>query len=215
VQIGDLTPDLAQAFGFPPGTKGALVQNVVPRGPAAKGGVQSGDLVVSLNGAPVESSGQLTRAVALVPPGEQVNLVVVRKGGEKKQLSFKVAQRPEDEGVAARGEGGAEEGAPEKQENKNPKLGVSLAPLTAEMARELGVGADEGVVVASVTEGGPAQRAGVRRGDVIIEMNRQPVKKVEDIAAAVGKMKEGDMALLRVRRGDAAVFVAVPVGGRQ
>jgi serine protease Do len=214
VQIGDLTPDLAQAFGYPAGTKGALVQNVVPRGPAAKGGVQPGDLVVALNGAPVESSGQLTRAVALVPPGEQVNLVVLRKGGEKNQLSFKVAQRPEDEGVAARGES-PDEGSAEKPQNKSPKLGVSLEPLTADMARELGIGADEGVLVREVVEGGPAQRAGIRRGDVIIEVNRQPAKKIEDITGVVGKMKEGEMALLRVRRGDAAVFVAVPVGGRQ
>ncbi len=212
VQVSDLTPDLAQAFGFPPDTKGALVQNVVPRGPAAKGGVQAGDLVVSLNGKPVESSGQLTRSVALVPPGEQVNLGIVRKGGEKKQVSFKVAQRPEDEGAVARAEGEEEGGPPS---NKSPKLGVSLAPITPEIARQLGISGDEGVVVADVVDGGPAQRSGIRRGDVILEVNRQPVKKIEDVANAIGKMKEGEMALLRVRRGDSALFLAVPVGGRQ
>ncbi len=215
VQVSDLTPDLAQAFGFAPNTKGALVQNVVPRGPAAKGGVQPGDLVVTLNGKAVESSGQLTRSVALVPPGEQVNLGVVRKGGEKKQLSFKVAQRPEDEGVAARGGGEEEEGGGGQPANKSPKLGVSLAPITPEIARQLGTSADEGVVVADVVEGGPAQRSGIRRGDVILEVNRQPVKKIEDVANAIGKMKEGEMVLLRVRRGDSALFLAVPVGGRQ
>jgi len=212
VQVSDLTPDLAQAFGFPPDTKGALVQNVVPRGPAAKGGVQAGDLVVSLNGKPVESSGQLTRSVALVPPGERVTLGIVRKGGEKKQVSFKVAQRPEDEGAVARAEGEEEGGPPS---NKSPKLGVSLAPITPEIARQLGISGDEGVVVADVVDGGPAQRSGIRRGDVVLEVNRQPVKKIEDVANAVGKMKEGEMALLRVRRGDSALFLAVPVGGRQ
>jgi serine protease Do len=212
VQVADLTPDLAQAFGFAADTKGALVQNVVPRGPAAKGGVQAGDLVVTLNGKPIESAGQLTRTVALVPPGDQVNLVVVRKGGEKKQLSFKVAQRPEEDAVASRG--GGEEGAPEG--DKSPKLGVSLAPVTPEIARQLGIAAEEGgVVVAEVVDGGPAQRAGIRQGDVIVELNRQPVKKVEDVAGAVAKMKEGDMALLRVRRGENALYLAVPVGGRQ
>jgi serine protease Do len=214
VQVADLTPDLAQAFGLPADTKGALVQNVVPRGPAAKGGVQAGDLIVSLNGKPVESAGQLTRSVALVPPGDQVNLAVLRKGGEKKQLSFKVAQRPDDEGVAARG--GSEGGAPEQEGNKSPKLGVSLAPITPEIARQLGVSPEEGgVVIAEVVDGGPAQRAGIRPGDILLEMNRQPVKKVEDVANAVAKTKEGDMALLRIRRGDAALYVAVPVGGRQ
>jgi serine protease Do len=213
VQVSDLTPDLSQAFGLPADTKGALVQNVVPRGPAAKGGVQPGDLVLSLNGKPIASSGELTRSVALVPPGEDVNLVVLRKGGEKKQLSFKVAQRPEDEAAVARGDGG--EGGGDQGANKSPKLGVSLSPITPEMARQLGIPAEEGVVVADVVEGGPAQRAGIRQGDVILEVNRAPVKKIEDVAAAVGKMKEGDMALLRVRRGDSAIYVAVPVGGRQ
>jgi serine protease Do len=213
VQISDLTPDLAQAFGHPPDTKGALVQNVVPGGPAAKGGVQAGDVIVSLDGKPVESSGQLTRSVALVPPGNDVNLVVVRKGGEKKQLSFKVAQRPDDEAMA-RGEPEGQ-GGKEGPANKSPKLGVSLSPITPEMARQLGVPGDEGVVVTDVVEGGPAQRAGVRQGDVVIEVNRRPVKKVEDVAEAIAKMKDGEMALLRLRRAESTRFVAVPIGGRQ
>jgi serine protease Do len=214
VQISDLTPDLAQAFGHPADTKGALVQNVVPGGPAAKGGVRAGDVVVSLNGKPVDSSGQLTRTVALVPPGNDVNLVVVRKGGEKKQLTFKVAQRPDDEAVA-RGDQGEGQGGKEEPANKSPKLGVSLSPITPEMARQLGVSSEEGVVVTDVVEGGPAQRAGVRQGDVVLEVGGQPVKKVEDVAGAIAKMKDGEMALLRLRRGDSTRFVAVPIGGRQ
>jgi serine protease Do len=213
VQVADLTPDLAQGFGFQAGTKGALVQNVVPRGPAAKGGVLSGDLIVALNGKPITTAGELTRGVALVPPGEAVKLDVVRRGGEKKQLSFKVAQRPEDEGQAQAG--GEEEGGGAEEGNKNPKLGVTLSPLTPQLARQLGLPGDEGVVVADVVDGGPAQRAGIRQGDLVLEVNRQPVKKVEDVAGALAKMKEGEIALLRVRRGDSALYVAVPVGGRQ
>jgi len=211
VSVADLTPDLVQAFSLPGGTKGALVQNVVPRGPAAKGGVEAGDVVVAVNGKPVESAGQLTRAVALIPPGEKVSVTVLRKN-DKKQLSFSVAQRPEEEGVAQGGEKEGEEGG---AADKSPKLGVSLAPLTPDIARELGTQAKEGVVVADVVQGGPADRAGLRRGDLILEVNRQPVKKPEDVSAAVGKMKDGEMALLRVLRGDVAVFVAVPVGGRR
>jgi serine protease Do len=214
VQVGDLTPDLAAGFGFPPGTKGALVQNVVPRGPAAKGGVQPGDLVVALNGKAVASAGELTRSVALVPPGGDVKLDVVRRGGEKKQIAFKVAQRPEDEAQASAGGGGEEEGSAD-QGSKSPKLGVSLEALTPQIARQLGVKEDEGVVVTDVADGGPAQRAGVRQGDLILELNRQPVKKIDDVKNALSKMKEGDMALMRVKRGDSALYIAVPVGGRQ
>ncbi len=211
VSVADLTPDLAQAFGLASGTKGALVQNVVPRGPAAKGGVEAGDLIVAINGKPVESAGQLTHAVALVAPGEKVSVTLLRKN-EKKQVSFSVAQRPDEEGVAQRGE---DEGGEADRADKSPKLGVSLAPLTPEIARELGNPNAQGVVVADVTDGGPASRAGLRRGDLILEVNRQPVKKPEDVSAIVGKIKDGEMALLRVLRGDVAVFVAVPVGGRR
>jgi serine protease Do len=214
VSVTDLTPDLAQAFGFQPGAKGALVQNVVPRGPAAKAGVEAGDVIVALNGKPVESAGELTRSVALVPPNETVTVTVVRKG-EKKQIGFKVAQRPEDEAAVARGGGEGDGGEGGDKADKSPKLGVSLAPLTPALARELQVSGEEGVVVTDVADGGPAQRAGLRRGDVILEVNRKPVKKPEDVASIVGNMKEGQMALLRVRRGDAAQFFAVPVGGRQ
>jgi serine protease Do len=218
VTVSDLSPDLAQAFNLPPGTKGALVQSVVSRGPAAKAGVEAGDLVVTVNGKAVESASELTRTVALVPPGENVNVTVLRKG-EKKQLTFKVAQRPEDEGVASRGEGeGGDEngGGGGGKTDKSPKLGVSLAPLTPAVARELGVSpGSEGVVVTDVVDGGPAQRASVRRGDVILEVNRQPVKKPDDVAAAISKMKEGQIALLRIKRGEQMAFIAVPVGGRQ
>jgi serine protease Do len=219
VSVTDLSPDLIQAFNLPAGTKGALVQSVVPRGPAAKAGIEPGDLVVSINSKNVETASDLTRTVALVPPGENVSVTVLRKG-DKKQLSFKVAQRPEDEGVASRGGEGessdGEDGGPGAKADKSPKLGVSLAPLTPAIARELGVpSGSDGVVVTDVVDGGPAQRANVRRGDIILEVNRQPVKKPEDVAAAIGKMKEGQMALLRIKRNDQTAFIAVPVGGRQ
>jgi serine protease Do len=214
VSVSDLTPDLIQGFGLQASTKGALVQNVVPKSPAAKAGVQAGDVVTALNGKPVDSSGTLTRGVALIPPGGNADLTILR-GNDQKKVSIKVAQRPEDENAVGRGEFEEnEQGSPE-QGGKSPKLGVSLAPMTPEIAKELGVQGDAGVVIVDVTDGGPADRAGIRKGDVILEVNRQPVKKPEEVKTAISKTKDGDAALLRVRRGDTAVFVAVPVGGRQ
>jgi serine protease Do len=214
VSVSELTPDLIQGFGLPPGTKGALVQNVVPKSPAAKAGVQAGDLIVALNGKPVESSGALTRSVALIAPGKNADLTIQR-GKEKKQVSAKVAQRPEDEAAVGRADTGEEEQGQRGAQDQSPKLGVSLAPLTPEVARQFGVQGDEGVLVVDVTEGGPADRAGVRKGDVILELNRQPVRRPEEIKNGIAKAKDGEIALLRVRRGDAAIYVAVPVGGRQ
>ncbi len=210
VSISDLTPDLIQGFGLPPGTKGALVQNVVPKSPAAKAGVAAGDVVTALNGKPVESSGALTRAVALIPPGGTAELTVLR-GGERKQFTIKVAQRPEEEAAIGRGEGEEGGGAT----NQTPKLGVSLAPLTPQLAQQLGISGGEGAVVVDVVQGGPADRAGLQRGDVVLEVNRRAVHRPEDVRDAVAGMKDGQMVLLRVKRGDQAVFVAIPVGGRQ
>jgi serine protease Do len=210
VQITDLTRDLAQGFGLSPDQKGALVQGVVPRGPAAKAGIEAGDVVVSLNGKPVDSGGALTRGVALIPPGQKVDLTVLR-GAQKRQISFPVAQRPDEE--EAIGRAPAPEG--EGKGDESPKLGVTLQDLTPEVARELELEKAEGVLVRDVVDGGPASRAGIRRGDLIVEVNRKPVKKTQEVVQTISKMKDGEMALLRVRRGEAAVYVAVPVGGRQ
>jgi len=210
VRVSDLTPDLVQAFGLPPGTKGALVQQVEPKKPAAKAGLDAGDVILSLNGKPVDTSGALTRGVALIPPGQKVTLEYLR-GGAKKSVTFTVEQRPDEEQVAA-AEGGEEEGG---EAGKSRKLGVSLQPLTPEVAKEIGTTAEQGAVVTAVVDGGPAERAGLQRGDVIVEVNRKPVATPTDVAGAVAKMKDGELLLLRVRRGDGALFVAVPVGGRQ
>ncbi len=213
VSVSELSPDLAQAFGLPANQKGALVQQVVPKTPAAKAGIEPGDLVVALNGKPIESSGDLTRNIAVVAPGGKATLTVLRKG-QKKDMTLAVAVRP-DERKVARGEGTDEEERQQGDGNRSPKLGVQLGALTPELAQRLGIQGDQGVVVMETVDGGPADRAGVRQGDVILEMNRQPVTKPDQVAAIVGKMKEGEMALLRIRRGDAAIFVAVPVGGRK
>jgi serine protease Do len=210
VSITDLTRDLAQGFGLAADQKGALVQAVVPRGPAAKAGIEAGDVVVSLNGKPVDSGGALTRTVALIAPGQKAEITVLR-GGQKKQFAFQVAERPADE-QSPETMPAAPDAPPH---DKSPKLGLSLSEMTPQIARELGVEGQQGVVVMDVVDGGPASQAGIRRGDLITQVNRKPVKSAQDIVGTVGKMKDGEMALLRVRRGEQEIFVAVPVGGRQ
>jgi serine protease Do len=209
VAVGELTPDLVKAFGLPASAKGALVQQVVPKQPAAKAGLEPGDVVLSVNGRPIESSGALTRQVALVPPGEKVTLVVLRKGAEK-TFTFPVAQRP-DELVRADGDEPEEKGG---EADKSPKLGVRLQALTPELAKQLKVDGDQGVLVADVTDGGPADRAGLQRGDLLLEVDRRAVTSPADVAGIIGKLKDGEVVLLRIRRGDGAFFLAMPVGGR-
>jgi serine protease Do len=212
VSVQPLTPDLARAFSLSETQKGALVQNVVPNSPAAKAGMEPGDVVLSVNGKEIDSAGALTRTVSLVPPGGKVDVQFLRNG-QKKSLAFAVGTRPDEEAVAGRASEGEEK--PADVSDKSPKLGVSLAPITAEMAKEMEVPAGRGVAVVSVVDGGPAERAGIRSGDVILEVNRKPVNKPDEVASIVGKMKDGEPALLRVQRGETALFLTVPVGGRQ
>jgi serine protease Do len=218
VQVSELTPDLAQGFGFRPEQKGALVQQVVKGTPADKGGLEAGDLVVAMDGKPIESSGALTRGVATVPPGQKVTLTFIRKGSEKK-ATLTVAKRP-DEDALARGEFNEDEqdgeaGAGDEAGKSKVKLGITVQPLTPELARRLDAEPGEGLVVVDVDPDGPAARAGIREGDIILELNRERVKATGDVARALSRLKDGDMALLRVKRGGGAVFVAVPFGGRK
>jgi serine protease Do len=213
VALSELTPDLAQAFGLPAGSKGALIQQVMPKTPAEKAGLEPGDVVTSLDGKAIESSSALSRAVAQVPPGQSVKLGLVRKGAAR-TVSLTVAQRPEDE--SAIGQEDWNEGEVSGEGSKAPKLGFKVAPVTPEVARQLQLPPDlKGVVVTDLVEGGPAEQAGVARGDVVLELNQKPVARSSDLAAIVGKMKDGEMALLRIRRGARTSFVAVPVGGRK
>jgi serine protease Do len=211
VSVQDLSPELAQAFSAPAGTKGALVQSVVPDSPASKAGVEAGDIVVSVNGKAVDGSAPLTRAVSSVRPGGKAELLLLRSG-HKRTLAVTVAPRP-DEDQLARGTETDEGQEGDRPTRKDEKLGLRVAPLTPELARELRVPDERGVVVTRVTEDGPADRAGVRRGDLVIEVNRKPVRSVEELDGAVGKIKTGELALLRIRRRDQALFLPVKVGG--
>jgi serine protease Do len=213
VALSELTPDLAQAFGLPAGSKGALVQQVMPKTPAEKAGLEPGDVITALDGKAIESASALSRAVAQVPPGQSVKLGLTRKGAEK-SVSLAVAQRPEED--VAVGSDDWNDGEAAVEGSKTPKLGFKIGALTPEVAGALKLPPElKGVVVTNLVEGGPAEQAGVARGDVIVEINQRPVAKPGDLTGIVAKMKDGDMALLRIRRGASTAFVAVPVGGRK
>jgi serine protease Do len=210
VTVSDLSSDLAQGFGLPEGTKGALIQNVQAKAPAGKAGVKAGDVVVALNGKPVESSSQLTRGVAAIAPGGKAALTLLRDG-KRQEVAVTVAQRPDEEALA-RGESTTEDGdggAAPAEPAKGPRLGVRLQAVTPEMARELRLEGEGGVLVAEVSPDGPAAKAGLQRGDVILEVNKQAVSKPDQLPPIVAKAKPGAVVVLRVKRGPNALFVPV------
>jgi serine protease Do len=201
VQIEALDEDLAASLRLST-TDGALVQEVVGDGPAARGGVQAGDVITRFNDREVDSPRTLSRAVAAATPNTAAKLTVWRDG-RSRELTVELGEM-QNEAVAAvtPGGGGAQGSA---------ALGLTLRGLTDGDRASLGLDGDvDGAVVTAVAPGSAAAEKGIRPGDVITRVNEQDVTSAADAAAALNAARERDApALLRVRRGDAQRFVAL------
>jgi serine protease Do len=200
VMIQDVTEDLAKSFGLSE-PHGALVSGVKEDAPGAKAGLQRGDVVIEYDGKPVKSSHELPSMVAATPIGKEVDLKVLRDAKEK-TLRVKISEMP-------KGEGESGIGGEESEDSSGDKLGLAVAPITPEVARELGIEAGAGVLVRAVKAGSTAEEAGLQPGDVIVEVNRKAVKSVEAFKSAVTGAKKGETLLFLVRRGDSTIFLAL------
>ena len=179
---------------------GALVQDVEPGSPAERAGVKEGDVIRTFNGRKVESQGQLTSMVTPESPGAEVSLGLLR-GGRSLETRLKLTERPADLAAPAESESGA---GP-----RNGVLsGIAVQDLTNDVRRQIGVPAGtEGAVVSNLDPGSPAAAAGLRPGDVIQEINHQPVKSVKDFEhLAAGLTGE---VLLRINRQGHGLFVVI------
>jgi len=198
VTIQRVTPALATSFKLS-GTQGALVTDVQGDSPAAKAGLRSGDVIVEYNGRVVARSEDLPRAVAETPIGQAVPITVIRDG-QRVALQAQVARLSEkDTGTSKVA----------SEENKGA-LGLSVQTVTSDVARELGIARAGGVVIRDVRDGSPAAEAGLRRGDVIVAVDRQAVKNVDDMKTAVQKHRTGTPTLFLVHRDGGNLYV--PVG---
>jgi serine protease Do len=199
VTIQEVTPALAKTLGLP-GPEGALVGDVSPNSPAAKAGIKSGDVITALNGTQIVESNQLRNNVALMNPGQNVNLKVFRDG-QTLNITANVAEMPGTKlAKASRGENG---------ETQNQVLeGVQVQDLDARTAKAAGLPANtKGVIVTEVDPASPAAAAGLKEGDVIEEANRHAVNSSDDLAGAL-KHSQGE-SLLRVNRGGNKLYLAV------
>jgi serine protease Do len=197
VGIQEVTPDLAKAFNVPP-EKGALVASVEPNSPAAKAGLQRGDVIDDLNGEPIKGSNDLRLKVANMAPGTAVHFKVNRNG-EMREVTLTLGEQPS---------GNNANRAPGRAEN-SPMSGVQVDELTPDIRQELGLGADvKGVVVTSVPPGSAAEEAGLERGDVIEQIDRHPVSSVSDYQRLIGEAGKKSLVLL-VNRGGNTTFVVV------
>jgi len=193
----DLTPQLAASFGIKD-TRGALVASVEDNSPAANAGLQRGDVIREVNGKAINDQGELRNQIAELEPGKTLSLKVLRNGAEK-TLSVKVAARPVE--IASKS-------APVPDAGTNGKLGVAIQDLSPQIARQLGLPPSvTGVVVTQVQPDSPAADAGIKRGDVVQEVNRQPVKSASDFRNAVSQSAKS--LLLLIQRDDKTIYAVV------
>jgi serine protease Do len=192
----DVTPAIAKAFGAKD-QRGALVGDVTPNSPAQKIGLQKGDIILELNGKPVADSNDLRMSISMMQPDSSVKLQVLRNGAER-EFTATLAELPTQQASVKSSEEGSQ----------SALSGVSVEELDAQAARQLGLPASTpGVVVTAISPSSPAADSGLQRGDVIQEVNRQPVKNTSDFEHAVRNSK--DSTLLLVNRRGNTMYVAV------
>lgn len=203
VIIQNITEDLAQSLGLKD-TKGVIVSDVRAGSAADKAGIKRGDVITAINGEAIEDSNILRNKVAGTLPGSEISLTIVRDGGEQQIKT--VLDEFEVEGAKnAQTPSSKNQQTPEQQ----GKLGLSLQPMTPELAFRLGLtGEAKGLVVTEIEPSGAAAAKGVARGDVILEINKQQVNTLEEAQTAIEKSGNNPVLLLIYRRGQ-TIFLTV------
>src|SRR5689334_18927028 len=219
VGLQPVDEDVAPALGIPKDT-GEIVRSIVPNGPAARGGLAQGDVIVRVNNQPVTPDQTVSYLVANTPVGSRVPLEILR-GGKRATVYVQVAERPTEEALAKLSGGGADNqpgasGAPSNAPQR--ALGLSLSPLTSEIRRAANLPAgSNGVIVTGVDPNSDAGEKGLQARDLIVSVNNQPVTTPAQVIAAVDAARKAGRSsvLLLIQRGTTpGVFVGVDISGK-
>ncbi len=194
VAIQSVTPELAKSFGLKE-PHGALVSDVTPGGPAAKGGILRGDIIMTFDGKNVKSANDLPIIVAETPVGKSVAVTVLRNGKEI-NVTVKIEELTEQRMAAQTG-------------TPTQSYGMTVGNITPDLRQHLGLAEKSGVVVESVEPGGLADQAGIQPGDVIKEANRRKITNVQEYDSALASVPAGQPLLLLIRRGNQSLFVTM------
>ncbi len=197
VMVQSIDPDLKEKLGLK-SENGALISNVDPNGPSEKAGLKRGDVIVSFQGKDVKDSKNLPYIVSSTPVGTNAEVVVIRNG-ERKTFHVKLGERPSS------GE--------EMAENQSSKLnlGLQVEALTPEIARRYGISDTEGLLVVNVDYNSPAAEAGLMRGDIILEVDRQKMRTEDDFDRKLKDYKPGDKILLLIKRRNTTIYTTLKI----
>ena len=198
VSIQDLTKELAESLGLKT-SKGVLIPGVAEGSAADAAGIIKGDVIVEFNGKQVEKAEQLRNKVAMLKPGTEVDVTVLR-GGERKTLTVELGRRPSREQLAREDEGGPD---------MEKRLGLTVQNLTDELAGRLGYEDRSGVVITQVVPGSLAASAGLEPGMLISEVDRKKIANVGQFVSAVNEAKEQGSILLLVSTGRYSRYVVL------
>ncbi|HEV8262538.1 MAG TPA: DegQ family serine endoprotease [Burkholderiales bacterium] len=201
VVIQEVTKELAESFGLSKAA-GALVNSVEKGGPADKAGLEPSDVILKFDGKTVNSSSDLPRIVAQTRPGSKVAMQIWRKGAAK-EVTVTVGEMPEEKVAQRPGRRDSKPG------NVVARLGLTVSELSAEQRKELGIGG--GLLVEDVQ--GAAAKAGIRRGDVLMALNNQDIKSVEQLTQLLSQFDKAKSVALLIRRGDGALYVPLRLDG--
>jgi len=196
VMIQPLTPELAKGFNVP-GNGGALVASVQDGSPAARAGVKAGDVITEFDGHKLSQPGDLSKLVAATAVGREVPLTIVRVG-KTMTLQSRIARMDEpDQPTVA-----------QRDDAKEP-LGLTVETLTPDVSRELGLKDARGVVVRGVRDSSPAEKAGLRPGDVITELDHQPVTNAADMKRLLARHAQGAPVVVLLHRDGNSLYAAL------
>jgi serine protease Do len=201
-----LTPELAEAMKLKGQPTGALVSEVTPRSPSEKAGMKTGDVITSVNGKKVSDARELRLMIGSMAPGTKVQMEVNREG-QSKTINVELAEMP-----AGQAEEGAETTPEESAQPEKTTVfgGVAVADITDDIRTALNLSKDiKGAVIAEIDADSPAGKAGLREGDVIQEVNKQPVRNAKDLVAISKKLKPNEKILIRVWSQGRSGFVAL------